>query len=162
MKKSLYNIEKEYLEIANQLENGELSEELETALSINQQELQTKAVKYAYVIKEVESEISIVDSEIKRLQDLKKSKKNASERLKNSIHNAMEMYGINEIKSETIKLNFRKSEGVIGGSENLPDELVTIIPEQRKPSLTAIKQAIKDGELVDGYEIETRYSLQIK
>ena len=74
----------------------------------------------------------------------------------------MELYGITEIKTETLKLNFRRSEGVVGSNDYLTDDLVTIIPEQRKPNLVAIKAAIKEGIEIEGYSIETRYSLQIK
>ena len=163
MKKSLYNIEAEYLEIANQLEDGELSPELETALAINQSELQGKAVAYAYVIKESEDTVSAIDAEIKRLTALKKTEVNKATRLKDTISNAMKLYGITEIKTETLKLNFRRSEGVVGVSlAILPDDLVTIVPEQRKPNLTAIKAAIKEGIDIEGFEIEERWSLQIK
>jgi len=164
MKKSLYNIEKEYLEIANQLEDGELSPELETALAINERELQGKAVAYAYVIKESEDTVSVIDAEIKRLQGLKKTEQNKAKRLKETISNAMELYGITEIKTETLKLNFRRSEGVICTDSyvGIPMELSTVVPEVIKPNLTAIKAAIKEGRSVTGFEIEERYSLQIK
>ena len=162
MKKSLYNIEKEYLEIANQLEDGELSPELETALAINEKELQGKAIAYAYVIKDSEDTVSVIDAEIKRLQGLKKTEQNKVTRLKETISNAMDLYEITEIKTETLKLNFRRSEGVVGSNDYLTDDLVTIIPEQRKPNLVAIKAAIKEGIEIEGYSIEERYSLQIK
>jgi len=162
MKKSLYNIEAEYLEIANQLEDGELSPELETALAINQTELQNKAVAYAYVIKETEDTVTIIDQEIKRLTAIKKSQNNKAERLRFAISNAMQMFDIHEIKTGTLTLNFRRSEGCVGSNDNLPDEFITVVPEQRKPSLTAIKAAINEGREVEGYEIETRYNLQIK
>ncbi len=165
MKKSLYNIEQEYLEIANQLEDGELSPELETALAINERELQGKAIAYAYVIKEAEDTISVIDAEIKRLQGLKKTEQNKAQRLKDTIQNAMELYGITEIKTETLKLNFRRSEGVIFTDDlsyTLDDDLCTVIPETIKPNLIAIKKAIKEGRDVEGFEIEERYSLQIK
>jgi len=162
MKQSLYNIEQEYLEIANQLEDGELSPELETALAINEQQLQGKAVAYAYVIKESEDTVSAIDSEIKRLQGLKKTEQNKAKRLKETISNAMELYGITEIKTETLRLNFRRSEGVVGESSNLSDEFLKHVPEAFKPNLTAIKAALKEGRTVEGYEIEERYNLQIK
>lgn len=150
------------MDIANQLEDGELTEELETALAINEKELQVKAVAYAYVIKDASDNIVAIDNEIKRLQALKKREQNKADRLKESISNAMNLYGITEIKTETLKLNFRRSEGVVGSNEWLTDDLVTIIPEQRKPNLTAIKAAIKAGVEIEGYEIEERYNLQIK
>ena len=176
MKKSLYNIEQEYLEIANQLEDGELSPELETALAINERELQGKAIAYAYVIKEAEDTVSIIDAEIKRLQGLKKTEQNKAQRLKDTIQNAMELYGITEIKTETLKLNFRRSEGVVCTFDNpqkfdswwdvqkslIGEEFVTTVPELSKPNLTAIKKAIKEGVEVEGFEIQERYNLQIK
>jgi hypothetical protein len=164
MKKSLYNIEQEYLEIANQLEDGELSQELETALAINERELQGKAIAYAYVIKEAEDTISVIDAEIKRLQGLKKTEQNKAQRLKDTIQNAMELYGITEIKTETLKLNFRRSEGVIctDSSVAIPEEFATVVPQSIKPNLNEIKKAIKEGRDVTGFEIEERYSLQIK
>ena len=166
MKKSLYNIETEYLEITNQLEDGELSEELETALAINEKELQGKAIAYAYVIKDSEDTVTAIDAEIKRLQGLKKTEQNKVTRLKQNIHIAMELYGINEIKTETIKLNFRRSEGVVSNSDTITkpidDEFCTYIPEQWKPNLTAIKKAIKEGREVEGYDLEERFNLQIK
>lgn len=164
MKKSLYNIEKEYLEIANQLEDGELSPELETALAINQNELQGKAIAYAYVIKESEDTVSVIDAEIKRLQGLKKTEQNKAKRLKETISNAMKLYGITEIKTETLKLNFRRSEGVIctDSDVSIALEFATVVPESIKPNLTAIKRAIKGGQCVNGFDIEERFSLQIK
>jgi hypothetical protein len=164
MKKSLYNIEQEYLEIANQLEDGELSPELETALAINERELQGKAIAYAYVIKEAEDTVSIIDAEIKRLQGLKKTEQNKAQRLKDTIQNAMDLYGITEIKTETLKLNFRRSEGVIctDSSVTIAEEFATVVPQSIKPNLNEIKKAIKEGRDVTGFEIEERYSLQIK
>ena len=52
MNKPLYQIEKEYIELATLLEQEELTPEIENALAINQAELQGKAVAYAYVIKD--------------------------------------------------------------------------------------------------------------
>jgi len=164
MKKSLYNIETEYLEITNQLEDGEVTPELETALAINEAELQGKAVAYAYVIKESDDTVAAIDAEVKRLQGIKKTEQNKSKRLKGAIHVAMDLYGIQEIKTETLKLNFRRSEGVICTVEEvkLDDEFITVVPEVLKPNLNAIKSAIKEGREVKGYEVETRYNLQIK
>ena len=74
MKKALYNIEREYLELAEQIEQaeGELTPELETALAITEGELQTKAVGYGFIIRESEGNIAIIDDELKRLTALKK------------------------------------------------------------------------------------------
>ena len=66
MKIALYQIEQEYISLANQIidNEGELSEELETALQINQDQLEAKGKGYGYIIKDIEAEIDAIDVEI--------------------------------------------------------------------------------------------------
>jgi len=160
--KSLYEIQADYLALASALEVGELTPEIETALAINEAELQQKAIGYAYVIKEREANIEVIENEIARLTALKRSEQRVTESMRSAISNAMQFYGVHEVKTPTVRLSFRKSEGLIGQADNLADEFVTLIPEQRTPNKAAIKAAIKEGREVEGYEIETRWNLQIK
>ena len=165
MKKPLYEIEKQYLEIAQRIEDaeGEMTPELETALAITEQELQVKSVGYGYIIKDSDDTVAAIDAEIKRLQERKKSEQNKAQRMRDAISNAMQHFGIHEVKTPTLRLSFRKSERVVGMSfDELPDEFVTVVPEQRKPNLTAIKAAIKEGREVGDYRVETIQNLQIK
>jgi hypothetical protein len=164
MKKSLYQIEAEYLELANQLEQDELTPEIETALAISQAELQGKAVAYAYVIKEEEHDVEYIKSEMARLQALVKSKEKKIDRLKSAISQAMQYFDIQEVKTALIKLSFRTSKRCVsdGVAFTLAERFTTLVPESRKPNLTAIKAAIESGEDVQGYKIETINNLQIK
>lgn len=160
--KSLFNITAEALELASALEEGELTPELETALAINQNELQEKAINYAYVIKSLEGDISAIDEEIKRLQALKKAKTNAIDRMKESVSNAMQLYGMEKLTSPTLSLSLRKSESVeVDLTEALPNDFkitkVTVTPDK-----IAIKQAIKQGENITGASLKINYNLQIK
>jgi len=162
MKKSLYNITAEALNLASALEDGELTQELETALSINQNELQEKAINYAYAIKSIEDDLTSINEEIKRLQAIKTAKSNAVDRMKESIRNAMNIYGIEKVTSPTLNLSFRKSESVeIVNLDQIPDnykvEKVTVSPDK-----TRIKQAIKDGKEIEGAVLNINYNLQIK
>ena len=79
---NIYQIEKEYLEFANQLieSGGECSPELELQLTINQEQLEQKARGYGFVVKQMESDVSIIDAEIKRLGELKKARLKTIER----------------------------------------------------------------------------------
>jgi hypothetical protein len=160
--KSLYHIQSDYLALASALEVGELTPELESALAINEQELQQKAIGYAYVIIEAQAYAKAIDEQIERLKGLKQAEERKAEALKSAISNAMQFYGVHEVKTATVRLSFRKSEGLIGQADNLADEFTILVPEQRKPNAAAIKAAIKEGRNVEGYEIETRWNLQIK
>jgi len=82
--RALYHIEQELNEINETLINsgGELSPELETRLAITQEELATKATNYGFVILQNQSEIDIIEAEIKRLTAIKKSLDATNEKLK--------------------------------------------------------------------------------
>ena len=162
MKKSLYQITREAAEIASQLEEGELTPELETALVISQNELQEKAINYAYAIKGVEDDVTAINQEIKRLQAMKASKQTAIDRMKEAITTAMQVNGIEKVTSPTLNLSFRHSESVeIDSLDNLPEYFKTV-----KTTVTAdktrIKKAIKDGQPMKGAKIIENFNLQIK
>ena len=157
---NLYNIKSEYLNIAAQLTEGELTPELEQALIITQENLQEKAVNYGYVIKNFESEVDIIEEEIKRLNALKKARQNAVDKLKTNISDAMQLFGILEVKAPTFKMNFRKSESV-EIFEGLDQEFITE-KVSYQPDKIAIKNAIKEGRTVNGAALVTNFNLQIK
>lgn len=160
MKVSLYQIEQEYLHLAELLTDGELTPELEQQLTINKEQLQTKGVCYGFIIKEMEAENEAIDNELKRLQRLKKSRSNAIDRLKGNLSQAMQLYGLEELKTPILKINFRKSESV-ETDVNLDSAFVkTTITTA--PDKIAIKEAIKAGTLVEGARLVTNLNLQIK
>ena len=161
--KSLFNITAEARELASALIEGELSEELENALVINQNELQEKSINYAYAIKSIESDIDAIDAEIKRLQALKSSRTNAIDRMKSAVLDALTIYGIEKVTSPTLNLSVRLNpEAVeIVNEYQIPQEFfkekVTISIDK-----TAIKEAIKSGQEVPGAVINRKSRLEIK
>jgi hypothetical protein len=115
MNKNLFEIEKEYRELAQQIidAEGELSPELEEQLAINQQQLETKGRAYGYVIKERQYDNDILDAEIARLTAIKKRNTRTIDKLKETLRNSMEVFGVEEIKSPTLKICFLKSKAVV-------------------------------------------------
>jgi hypothetical protein len=160
---NIYQIQQDYLSITNELiENGgELSPELENALAINKQELQNKGINYGYVIKSLESDVSTIDEEIKRLNALKSSRNKSIDLLKETIKNAMQLYDIEELKTPTLKINFRKSESV----EVDPDLVLDMycnFKTVKTPDKAKIKEIIKSGDAVFGASLNINWNLQIK
>ena len=131
-------------------------------LSISRNELETKAVDYGYVIKAFDDEIDIIDREIERLEERKAYVKKNKERMKTIVSSAMEEFGINKIKSETLQLSFRKSESVDVFDESLVDDKFKKVKTEISLDKTAIKNAIKNGEDVQGAKIVEKNNLQIK
>ena len=146
MEKSLFNIENEFVELANLLmENGgELTDEVIKSLEINKHELKTKAGGYAKVIKQLKGENAIIDGEIKRLQDEKRRRVNAEERLKEALTNAMNLFDIEALETPITKITFRKSTSVeIEDIELLPSECITIT---KTASKTVLKSLLNLGK----------------
>jgi hypothetical protein len=162
MKLSLYSIEQEYLNIVESIVDagGEITEEQETALSINKEQLQTKGVCYGFIVKQMEGEIDLIDAEIKRLTALKKTRSNTIDRLKANLSTAMQVFDIEELKTPLIKINFRKSESVEVDA-NLDTEYTKTVTTVT-PDKVAIKEAIKAGLTVQGARLVTNQNIQIK
>jgi hypothetical protein len=162
MKVTLYQIEQEYINLAETLiENGgELTPELETQLTITKDQLQNKGVCYGMVIKDIEAENDVIDTEIKRLTELKKSRSKAIDRLKDNLSQAMQLFELEEIKTPLININFRSSQSV-EVDVNLDQKYVKTTVSTA-PDKVAIKEAIKSGVEVTGARLVTNQNIQIK
>lgn len=158
----IFDIAREHREIAEQLEQGELTPELEKALAINENQVYSKGEGYSMIIKEWEDTAEIIQQEIDRLEKMQKSIINKSEYLKKAILCAMQMCEIKEIKTPVLKVSVRESEAVeIINEAQIPEkfktEKTTTFVDKR-----AIKDAIKNRETVEGAIIKKNYNLSIK
>lgn len=140
---------------------GEVDPDTETALRINRENLETKAVNYGVVCKELDSQISIIEEEINRLSDLKKVRSKTSERLKITMSAAMQSYGIEKIETPIMKISFRKSEFIeIEDIALINKKFInekTIVTADKN----AIKAAIKAGDEVVGAILKINKNIQI-
>ena len=159
---NLYEITQEAQYLAVLLETEELTAELEEALIINQDQLQTKAVNYAKVITNYQAESDAIDQEIKRLKAMKDSRDKKVEWLKESVKKAMLVSGIEKVESPLFKLSVRRSEAVeVDVVEALPSAFQNV-KNVVTADKVAIKEAIKRGEFVMGARIIENFNLQIK
>lgn len=162
MKVSIYNLEAEYLQLAEQIiENGgEVTPELEQALAINKESLEVKAVKYGYVKKDIENDIKSIDEEIKRLQALKSSRVNTIARLEETVKTAMKLYQIDEIKMQNLKIWFKASEAV-----KIEDESLIPAKYKKKTVIYTISKKdiladLKAKKKVKGASLDKRDNIQ--
>lgn len=92
---NIWQIQQELLSLFNDLEEngGELTEELERQLAINQEEFRAKVESYSNVIKSFKADIAAIDEETKRLAALKKSKNALIDRLSKIVIDAVNRFG---------------------------------------------------------------------
>ncbi len=164
---SLYHIQEEFHKLAEYLlsTGGESTPEIEEALQVNKDHLQNKAVYYGFVIKQMEAEMAIIDSEITRLTVNRERREKAIEKLKNTLSQAMVQFEVAEINNPGImKLWLKKSETCeITDAAKVPMKFKgKKVTETITIDKNAIKAAIKAQEEVPGAYIQEHQNLQIK
>lgn len=160
MSKSLFQISKEYLDIITLLEEDELTPELEQGLEIAQAELSEKAGNYLKAISMLEAEAAMAKDHEAKAKAYRARKEKAVARLKEALKSAIQTFGPQEVGITTLKI--RKSEAVqVDDVESLPEQFVKV-KVSKQPDKTAIKKAIKAGEVVEGATIVENQNLQIK
>lgn len=95
MKKSIYDISEDYMEVLHEIEDndGMLNEELEERLKIAEDELEEKLRAYRHIIKTNETFVRMNKDEVVRLRDRNKSFDNTKDRLISHIIPALHMFG---------------------------------------------------------------------
>lgn len=148
---NLYELSKELRNIVDVLENDfDLLEQHEIddimdALSIKGDEINTKIDNYAKVLSRMSSNVSLLGSEIKRLQDKKKLVEKNIDRLKENLITGLSNIGVSKYKTDTVSVRVSETDKVDILDENdVPmdfktEAVITKIDKQK------IKRALKKG-----------------
>ena len=159
---NLYEITKEYLEIKQILETEELTPELDQALMLNQNQLQSKGGGYAKMMANWQANVDGATSEMKRIKDYIEQEQKKIDRLKNAMLQSMLITGIEKLECEFWRFSVRRSEAVeVDLVEALPAEFINI-KNVVTADKVAIKESIKRGENITGARIIENFNLQIK
>lgn len=144
------------------LESGDIDEQvlLDTMESIGAAE---KLEDYVYVLKSMEAEMSMYDTEITRLKENKRVLENRTEYLKSKIIEYMQASGQKSANAGTFKLTMRESESCEIEDESLiPLEYMREIPAKLEPDKKQMLKDMKDGKRIDGASLKTSYSVTAK
>lgn len=108
--------------------------------------------------KDLEAEAKAIDEEIKKLTQRKKTDEAKAEYLKKWV--GMALNGV-KFKTPRVTVSYRHSTATefTGNVDSLRDDLCKI---ERKASLTAIKEALEQGEVIEGARIVEKESVIIK
>lgn len=160
---SIYELNKDYAELSAMLEAAETEEEIQAiqdTLEMINVSIEEKLENTGKFIKNTESDITGIKAEIDRLTAMKKTKENFVERLKNNVEFALKEKGLETLTVGTFKAGYRKSESVeIINLDLIPADFTKV---EIKADKTAIKKAIKAGEVVEGAEIKVNQNFYIK
>ena len=160
--KSLYNISADFLRIVEELQenDGELTPEIESALVLNEQNFLAKTENYIEAIKMIDAYEQLAAEREREFQVKKKRAANAKKRLKDNYSRAMEMMGKDKVDTGHHKISFRTSQTVnITDEAHIPNEYIKVETKIDKESL---KRDLKAGLVIEGAELVTNKSIQIR
>lgn len=158
----LYEIEKQYMDLLKEMETSEDVETITYALDAIEDERSVKLDSIAKYLRCLDGEIASIDAEIARLSAMKKTKSNAQKSMKNYIAYSLTASGIHKTETDLFKFSFRKSESVkILDKDVIPKEFITENIDYAVDK-TAIKEAIKSWETIEGATLLEKQNLQIK
>lgn len=173
---NLYELTAEQARIESLLEEngGEITPEIEEALTLTAEALPRKVDGYGVLIRQFAAAEAACDAEIKRLQGLKKTAQNAQRGMKDRILYAMQTFGFDKLAGETTKFSTRKSTAVevdedtllAAYREKIADFVATLpawLSLEVKVSKTAIGNAYKQNGLTpEGAKVIENTSLIMK
>lgn len=165
---SLYEINKNYMQILSRLDDEDLTtdeiEELLKQLNQNEETFEEKSANYLKFIKHEQGQLLLIENEIKRLEKLKSAKNNKINNFKSFLLYSMQQHSFKKINTNLYSAWIKETESLeILDIEKIPNDFKTVkVEETINVNKTNLKNAIKEGALVEGAKINKNYSLVIK
>lgn len=165
---ALYQLRTEYMELMTKLADMDLDAQTlaDTIESTGVVEsFNEKAANVVMVARQFDGNCDAIDNEISRLQDLKKQRKNAANKLREYLLNNMMAAQIESIDHPLMSIKIRSNpESVEVFEEGLipSDYMAWPAMPPSKPDKTKIKTALKTGVDVPGCKLVRSHSLTIK
>ena len=164
----LYEITAQYQNIYALLQNPEFAEneDILTALDQIEDAFENKVQQTIFMMKNIEAEIDPIDTEIKRLQAMKKARQNNIDCIKNRLRENMKAVGMSKLNCGLFSLSYRLQEANAVEldekeflANNLDEDLVAV---KITPNKTEIKRRLKNGEEIIGARLVDSEVLTIR
>lgn len=160
----LYQLSEQYNQALTELVSADLPQEaIDDTLEGLKGELEAKANNVAAFIGNMQAEIDAVKAASKKLADRARAEQAKIDGLREYLKRNMEMSEITEIRSPEFILKIKNNPPsvIIDDLDSLPEDCIKIIPETKQADKTAIKKALKEGE-VKGAHLSQSTRLEIK
>ena len=144
---TLYEISNDLKAFIDAYEAGEIPEDAYTdTLNAIELAFEEKAENIAKAIRNIDSDVSALKTEIKRLQELQQQRENHVKNLKNYLYEQMKAIGKTKFSTPLFNFTICKNGGA------LPIEIVGDVPAEYcdlVPNNTLIRDAIKEGKDIE-------------
>ncbi len=159
----LYELKSEYMTLANELCTDDVDAQKTLALlQYVGDEIDTKIVSLAKLVRNLQSDVDAIKSEENRLYELRKSKENAVANIKAHMKSTMDELGLDRVSDPIIIVSLRNNPA----STDIPDESVIPyeyrIPQPDKIDRKKILEVLKNGTEVAGASLHHSKSITIR
>lgn len=161
---TLYNLTEEYRQLLELAEDPETDADiLADTLEGLEGEIEMKAEGYAKVIRQIESDVSVIRAEEERLANRRRSMEGNVRRMKEALQAAMVLTGKTKIKTDLFSFNIQKNPAALKIDVDVQDIPKRFrIPQPDKVDTSAIKSCIKAGSSFDWCHLEQSEGLRIR
>lgn len=145
--------------------NAESDEEIAAALAeITAGQIEDKAEYYCWFLRDLEGDIEKFKTEGKRISAAVKAMENKHARVKEYMKTALELAGINNLPAGVFKVAIQANPPALSVVDETlcPEEYITIVPATTAKDTARIKDDLKAGKDVPGYELTRGTSLRIR
>ena len=155
---TLYELRAEYMELLALLEDPETDPQViaDTMEGI-QGELDIKCDSYVVVIKNLESQVEMIDAELIRLEKNKSALTNNIKRMKAAVLDTIQMTGSRKMVTDHFKLSIVKNGGKqpmeVDEIEKIPQDYLTMKPVA---NMEKIRQELEGGGQLDFARLKER------
>lgn len=158
----LYELVDDYMEIV-ELEEEMNDEQIEEIKKAIEYEINNKSGNIVKIVKSIESDIKAIDEEVKRLNKIKKAKKNTITNIKNYTKQQLELMGTKKVATPFGNISIRKNPvSLVINNENLIPEDYYEEEVVKNINKEVIKDLLKQGREIPGCELQQGTSLTIK
>jgi len=162
---ALYELAASYKNIAELLDDPLIPQEaITSAMAIVEGDIAVKSQNIAVILNSMDSDITILEAEIKRLTNRKTAIDKGKKWLKGYLQEQLEKIGQKQLKTPMFTISIQNNPPAVQVTDEkaIPAKFLTIIPQTTVPDKKLIAAALKAGENVAGCEIVQEKSLRIR
>lgn len=157
---SLYELTNIAVELEEMLMSGDIDETTYND-TIEGLDIETKIENICKIIRNLTAEAEMYKAEKDRLAERQKTAENGIKRLKESLLNYMQMTNQNKVKQGVFSVRVGSTEKVkVVDQDKIPKEF--LIMQEPKINLVDLKKCLKEGQKIEGIEIETNNHVVIR
>jgi chaperonin cofactor prefoldin len=155
---TLYELKDEYKQLLEMLEDPDIDPQvIADTMEAVSGELDVKCDSYVVIIKKLEAQVEMIDTELIRLEKNKSALTNNIKRMKSAVLDTIQMTGQRKMQTDHFKLSIVKNGGKqpmeVDEIEKIPQDYLTMKPVA---NMEKIRQELEGGSQLDFARLKER------